>query len=186
MKNRLTFSNILIMISFITTLLAMISPSLYIFGMNNYFLDKWLYHIYILQFFTWNFLHWWVLHLFFNSMFLFYFWNIIEWLIWKQKYIMFFIFVTIFDWVLLSMLNIWNTVWISWFCMALLSYYILELRSRNNIEYKWWITAIIVNIWIWFYPWISLYWHLFWAFAWVIFYLITKEFFRRKYVWLDT
>ncbi len=190
MNTKTTLSSILILISTIVTILATIMPSLYIFGMNNHFLDLWLYHIYILQFFTWTFLHWWFLHLFFNSVFIFYFWNIVEWLIWIKKYIVFFVFVTIFNWVLLSIVNVWNTlyentVWISWFCLALLSYYTLELRSRNNPEYKWWITAIIINVWIGFYPGISLYWHLFWVIAWVIYYLLTKDFFRTKYIWLD-
>lgn len=185
MNRKITVSNILIIISTITTILATFVPSLYMFGINNTFLNEWLYHIYIIQFFTGTFLHWGFFHLFFNSFFIFYFWNIVEWLIWRNKFIIFFIFSTIFIWVFVTLLSDWNTVWISWFCMALLSYYTLELRSRNDMEYKWWITAIIVNVWIWFIPWVSLYWHLFWAIAWVIFYLITKDFFRRKYVWLD-
>jgi hypothetical protein len=185
MKNRLTISNTLILISVIATFLAMIFPSIYVFGMNNTFLNEGLYHIYFIQFFIGSFLHWWIVHLLFNSVFVYFFWNIVEWLIWRKKYFIFFLFVTIFNWVLISVFSEWNTVWISGFCMALLSYYTLELRSRNDPEYKWWITALIINIWIWFTPWISLYWHLFWAIAWVIFYLLTKDFFRTKYVWLD-
>ena len=185
MNNKLTISNTLIIISTIVTFCAISYPSIYAIGMNNKFLNEWLYHIYILQFFTGSFLHWWLVHLFFNSMFIYFFWNIVEWLIWRKKYLIFFIFVTIFDWALISVFSSGNTVWISGFCMALLSYYTLELRSRNDPEYKWWITAIIINVWIWFIPWISLYWHLFWAIAGVIFYLLTKDFFRTKYVWLD-
>ncbi len=185
MNNRLTVSNTLIIISFIATILATFMPSLYIFGISNEFLLQWAYHIYFLQFFTGTFLHIWFLHLLSNSIFVFYFWNIVEWLMWKTKYIIFFVFTTIFIWALVTLLTDVNTVWISWFCMALLSYYTLELRSRNNPEYKWWITAIVINVWVWFMPGISLYWHLFWAIAGVIFYLLTKDFFRPKYVWLD-
>mgnify|MGYP004000171753 CR=1 FL=1 len=183
MDKRITVSNVLILISLISTILVTIFPHLYIFGMNNGFLDQWLYHIYIIQFFTGSFLHWWILHLLMNSLFLFIFWNIIEGIIWKNKFIVFFVFVTVFNWVLLSVMNTWNTVWISWFCMALISYYTLELRSRNDPDYKWWITALIINIWIWIMPQISLFWHLFWAIAWVIYYLINKDFFRKKWVW---
>lgn len=185
MKNRLTISNLLIIISAISTLLATIIPSLYIFSINNWFLEQGLYHIYFIQFFTGTFLHAWFMHLFMNSFFIFYFWNIVEWLIWRKKYILFFIFTTIFIWTLITQFTDWYTVWISGFCMALLSYFTLELRSRNDPEYKWWITAIILNILIWFIPWISLLGHLFWAIAGVIFYLLNKEFFRPKYVWLD-
>lgn len=178
-----TISNFLILICVFLTLLVMFDDRLYILWMNNLFLEKGLYHIYILQFFTWSFLHWSIMHLVFNCLFIYFFWNIIEWIIWKKKFIIFFIFVTIFNGVLLSLIDAWNTIWISWFCMALISYYTLELKSRNDPEYKWWITALILNVWIWFIPWISLFWHLFWAIAGVIYYLINKNFFKEKWVW---
>lgn len=185
MNNKLSISNILIIISIVITFLATIMPSLYMFWINNSFLHQWLYHIYIIQFFTGTFLHWWLFHLFLNSFFINYFWNIVEWLMWKKKYFIFFMFSTFFIWLLVTYFSNWNHIWISGFCMALLSYFTLELRSRNDPDYKWWITAILLNIWIWIIPGISLYWHLFGAIAWVIFYLITKDFFRTKYVWLD-
>jgi len=183
MNIKLTTSNILILISALATILVTVMPNLYIFWINNNFLNQWLYHIYVIQFFTWTFLHGWLLHLFANSLFLFIFWNAVEWLVWKNKFILFFVFVVVFNWVLLSLFTNWTTVWISGFCMALIAYYTLELRSRNNPEYKWWITALILNVGIWFVPWISLFWHLFWAVAGVIYYLINKEFFRKKFVW---
>jgi hypothetical protein len=184
MYQKLTISNILILISGIFTLLVILIPELNIFWINNLFIGKGLFYIYFIQIFTWTFIHWWIFHFFVNSLFLYLFWNILELLIWKNKFIIFFIFTTIFIWLMLLFNLEWTTVWISGFCMALLSYYTLELKSRNNPEYKWWITALIINIWIWILPWISLYWHLFWAIAWVIFYLITKEFLRRRMVGL--
>lgn len=119
-----------------------------------------------------------------NSIFIYYFWNILEIIIWKKKYLIFFIITTISIWILLTTLTNDATIWISWFAMAVLSYFTLELKSKNNPEYKWWITAIIINIWIWFYPWISLYWHLFWAIIWVLFYYITNDFTKKQLVWL--
>jgi len=182
MNKRLTISNLLILISLLFTIASYFKPELFIFGINNNFLNKWLYYIYIIQFFTWTFLHAWFYHFLANALFLYIFWNIVEWIIWKNKFIIFFIFVTIFNWVLLSLLTFWNTIWISWFCMALISYYTLELKSRNDMEYKWWITAIFINVWIWFIPGISLLWHLFWAIAGVLYYLYNKDFFRKKMV----
>ena len=178
-----SFSNTLIVISILVTLFVTIFPNLYIFGMNNNFLNQGIYHIYVIQFFTGSFLHGWLLHLFMNSMFLYFFWNLVEVIIWKKKFIYFFLFVTIFNWVMLSIYAVWNTVWISWFCMALIMYYTLELKSKNNPEYKWWITAIILNVWIWIMPWISLLWHLFWTIAGLIFYFINKQYFKKKFVW---
>lgn len=185
MKLKTTISNILILISTIITLIAFFEPTLYTLWINRIFLDQWIRHIYFLQFFIWTFLHWGILHLFFNSIFIFYFWNIVEWLIWVKKYILFFVFVSIFNWIWITIFSNSNNVWISGFCMALLSYYTLELKSRNNIEYKWWITAIIVNIAVWLSPQISMLWHLLWAIAGVIYYLLTKKFFREKFVWLS-
>lgn len=178
-----TISNFLIYISWLFTLISYFYPDILVFWINNVFLNNKVYYIYFLQIFIWTFLHWWMLHFLSNSIFIYLFWNVLELLIWRKKYLIFFLFTVIFNWIFLSFINTWNIIWISGFCMALLSYYTLELRSRNNMEYKWWITALIINIWIWFLPWISLYWHLFWAIAWVIYYLITKEFFRRKMVW---
>lgn len=186
MNNKLTFSNILIVISFIATVLVYLKPDLYIFGINNAFLDKWIYHIYVIQFFTWSFLHWWFFHLLANSIFLFFFWNIVEMILWRNKFIIFFVFATLFNGIMLSIYSVWTTVWISWFCMALITYYTLELRSKNNPEYKWWITAILLNIWIWLIPWISLLWHLFWVIWWILFYLFNKQYLKRKMVWLIT
>ena len=181
--NKITISNFLILISAIATFIAIINPSIYIFWLNTHFLDQWIYHIYFIQYFIWTFLHWDALHLFMNWVFLYFFWNIVEWIIWRNKFILFFLFTVIFNWALLTYFGSGNVIWISWFCMALISYYTLELKSRNDMEYKWWITAIIVNIWIWFIPWISLLGHLFWAIAWVLYYLYNKDFFRRKWVW---
>lgn len=67
--------------------------------------------------------------------------------------------------------------------MALLSYYTLDLKDKNNPEYKTWIVFLIINIAYWLYPWISFLWHLLWAVCWVIFYYLNKEFLRKKMVW---
>ena len=182
MKLSWSVSNILILISAIFTVFASLYPQIYMFWVNNTFLDAGQYHIFFIQFFTGTFLHGWLFHLFANSLFLYLFWNILEMLIWKNKFIIFFVFIVIFNGVWLSIFAWGNTIGISGFCMALLSYYTLELRWRNNPEYKWWITALVLNVWIWFMPGISLLWHLFWAIWGVIFYYIMKEYLKKKMV----
>lgn len=185
MNNKVTYSNILIVVSFIFTILVTFYPSLYVLGINNIFLEQWLYHIFIIQFFTGVFIHWWLLHLLANSIFLYIFWNIVEVIIWKRKLLLFFTFIVFFIGSLLSYFNDWwNTIWISWFCMALISYYTLELKSKNNPEYKWGITAIILNIIIWFVPGVSLLWHLFWAIWWIIFYYLNISYYKKNMVWI--
>jgi rhomboid protease GluP len=148
-------------------------------------LNEWNYLVYSIQLFTSIFIHGDIFHFLFNSIFIYIFWTSLELLIWRKKYIIFFVFIVLFNWVLLTFFA-WentNTIWISGFCMAIFSYYVLELKSRNDLEYKGWITAIIINILIWFFPWISLLWHLFWVIWGVIYYYYNKEFFRPKFVW---
>ncbi len=190
MQNKLTISNVLLAISIIVTLLIIIQPQqlqdIYYsnWGINSYFLEQWNYLHFILQFFTGTFLHWWVLHLIMNSFFIFYFGNIVELILWKTKYFSFFIFIVIFNGILLSQfVPHQTTIWISWFALALLTYYTLELWSQKNPEYTGWITAIIINVWIWFMPWISLYGHLFWVIGWVLFYFLSKNFFSQQEIW---
>ena len=178
-QKKLTISNILILISLFFTLLTTTYSNFIIFWMNEKFLNSWIYHIFIIQFFTYSFIHAWILHFVSNSLFLYIFWNLVEQLLWKRKFIIFFVFTTIFNWVMLIWLSNWNTVGISGFAMALLTYYTLKLKERNNNEYKWWITALILNIIVWLHPWVSLIWHLFWAIAWLIFYLFNKNYFKK-------
>lgn len=182
--HKISVSYLLIAISFIITILTYVFPWIYVFWMSNHFLAEWNYLVYFLQMIFYSFIHWWIMHLFMNSIFLYFFWWPLELLMWRWKFLIFFLFVTIFNWIFLTIFQ-WdvNTIWISGFCMALLSYYVLELKSRNNPEYKWGLTAITLNIIIWFIPWISLFGHLFWAIAWVVFYYINKDWFRPKMVW---
>lgn len=185
MLNNIPISFVFILISWISTILWYIFPQIYIFWLNDNFIDNWNYLVYLLQLFISVFLHWDFFHFLFNAIFIYIFWTSLELLIWRKKYIYFFIFIVFFNGILLTFF--WrddtNIIWISWFCMALISYHTLELKSRNNIEYKWGITAIIINILIWFTPWISLLWHLFWVIWGILFYLYNKEFLRPKMVW---
>ena len=184
--NKLTFSNILIVISIIFTIFSNIVPwFISEWSINNYYLLQGNYIHWFIQFFTGTFLHGSVTHLLFNWIFIYYFGNILEIIIWRNKLIIFFILTAVFNWIILSYLDSTSsTVWISWFAMAILAYYTLQLKSVNNIEYKWWITAIVINVWIWFYPWISLYWHLFWVIFWIIFFYLTNEFTKKQLIWL--
>lgn len=175
-SNSLTVSNTLIIISFIFTVLASINPTLYEFGINTHFLNSWDYYTYTIQLFTGTFLHGWMIHFLTNSLFIYLFGNATESFMWNKKFVIFFIFITLLNWITVTYLNpFYNTVWISGFALAVLAYFTLELRSRNNPEYKAWLLAIFINVAIGFVPWISLIWHLFWAVYGAIFYLIIKK-----------
>lgn len=166
----------LIIVSFIFTIIWYINPLIFQYWMNNYFLNNWNYIWFIFQIVIYSFIHGWFLHFISNTIFLYLFWNSLEDLIWSKKYIVFFILTTIFNAIFLIIFSGNNTtVWISGFCMALLSYYTLELKKRKIDDYKWGITWIILNVLVWFMDWISLVWHLFWAIFWVIFFYFNKN-----------
>lgn len=176
-----TISNALIVISTIFTIFAFQNNEfISMFGMSHLFLLQWDYLKLLIQFCLYSFFHWGFFHLLFNSMFLYFFWNQLEYHIWKKWYLFFFIFTTIFNGIaLLVFTQIWTvTVWISWFALAILSFYTFLLYEAKNPEYKWWITALVINILIGFSAQISFVWHLFGAIFWGIFYLIYK--FSRK------
>lgn len=167
-----SLSNNLIIISTIITISAFFNPEIYIFGMNDHFLNSWKYHLFFAQFFTSNFLHGWVFHLLMNSVFLYYFWNVVEYALWPKRYFFFFLSSVFFIGIAVLLLWNGNTIGISWFWMALLTYYTLELRRIGNQDYRGGITAIILNVWIGLLPQVSLIWHLFWAIYWAMFYYL--------------
>jgi len=160
-----TVSNTLIAISLLFTGLTFIVPWIYRFGMNDLFFNAGMYHYWALQMFSSQFLHGGITHLAMNSIFVLYFWNALEWIIWKNKYIIFFISSSVFTWIVLTFLTNTTTVWISWFALAIVTYYTLILYSRGNPEYAGWITAIVINILIGLTPGISFMWH----FSWMVF-----------------
>lgn len=170
---KFSVSNALILLCIFFTALTYI-PGLYIyqFGMNDSFYSQGNYFMWGIQFFTSNFLHWWVMHLVMNAIFILYFWNILEWIMWSWKYLLFFILNAVFVWVLITFFSSANTVWISGFALAVITYYTLHLYSIKNPEYSGWLTAIVVNIAIGLSPWISLlghawgmvFWWLYWFF----------------------
>ena len=176
-KNFKTYSvsNFLIAICFIVTAIVISIPEYYIYWINSLFLQHWLYWVFLFQMFAWVFMHWWIMHLVANSLFIYLFWNIVEEVIWIKKYILFFILSTIITGCILVFFTNGTTVWISWFATALLWFYTSQLYKIWNSDYKWWITAIIINIWIWFAPWISLIGHLSGVFIWIIYWYIYKK-----------
>ena len=168
MPHKFTVSHGLIFASLFFTILTFFHIKIYQFGMNSLFFDAGVYNIWGLQMFSSQFLHGWILHFVMNAVFIFYFWNIVEQIMGSRKYFFFFIFNTVFLWVLITFLSQGNTVWISGFVLAVITYYTLHLWSQNNPEYTWWVTAIVINVAIGLSPWISFLWHFGWmVFGWV-------------------
>lgn len=166
--------------SFLATICTEIWPELIIkYWMSSFHYLEWSYWFVFFQLFTSQFIHWDFLHLLFNMIFVYIFWNYVANIIWEKLLTLFFIFSSIFIWIFLLIFSQWITIGMSGFALAILSFYSLVLYRKWDLEYKWALFAIILNIFIWFTPWISLLWHLFWAISWVIFYLI--YFFYQKF-----
>lgn len=172
---KFSISNSLILIAIIFTYFAFKNNEMNIFGMNHFFIEQWKYFDFLIQICFYSFLHGSLLHILFNSLFVYVFGNKIEDIIGKKSFSLFFILTTIFNSIFLLLFTTGNTIGMSWFGMALLSYYTLMLYKNNDSEYKWWITAIVINVLIWLSPGISLIGHLFWAIFWIIFYFIQKQ-----------
>lgn len=180
----LSVTNIFVIISFFSTLIVMLFPELYLFGMNNVFLSEGNYLYFSLQFLFYSFIHGGLFHFISNSLFLYYFWNEVERILKDAKYLGFFVLTTLS--VAFSILIWWsgNTVWISGFCMAVMTYYTLELYYRWNTDYRWGLTAIAINVALGFIPWISLIWHFSWAICWFLFFHFNKRVLGR--VWKES
>lgn len=152
-----SYTFLLIALSLVATLIGLINPDIYTFWLNQQFLSQWMYHIFFLQFFTSQFIHGGIFHFLFNSIFLYYFGTQVENILQENKYILFFMFSFIFIGIWITFLGnpYVNTFGMSGFVLAILTYYTLYLRQQWNPEYKWWITAIVINILLWLTPGIS-------------------------------
>jgi len=162
------------------TWLSYLYSNILIFGMNDYFFDTGNYLYWVLQMFTSQFLHWSVLHIVSNAIFILYFWNVLERTIGREKYLLFFVTSCVFIWMVLTFLTSSNTIWISWFALGVLTYYTLILWSKWNPEYTWWITAIAINIFIGFAPGISFLGHFAWMVFWAVFWYISDKWISPK------
>lgn len=170
-QNKFTVSNTLMLISVFFTAISFIYRDILIFGMNDIFYSQWNYMYWFLQMFSSQFFHGSILHILSNAIFILYFWNVLERTIWKDRYILFFILCALFIGVVLTFLTNANTFWISWFALAVLTYYTLILWSKWNPEYTGWVTAVVINIAVWLTPGISFLWHFAGMVFWILFFI---------------
>ncbi|MDD5377305.1 MAG: rhomboid family intramembrane serine protease [Candidatus Gracilibacteria bacterium] len=174
MQNK-SFSNILIILSFIMTGVSFYVGDILAFGMNPFFLVQGLYVQLSIQFLLYQFLHAGILHLVSNSFFLYLFGNQVEILIGRGRFILFFLLNTVFVGISLLFFANGNTIGISGFAMAILAYIFLELRSQNNPEYRSAGVFLLINIAIGFTGNISLVGHLSGAIFGMLFYYLRNE-----------
>lgn len=169
----ISISNRLIIISAIVWIwIAYYGSDFYLYGMNTFSLEHKDYAGLLFQFLFYSFIHGGISHLFFNSIFLYLFGNKVENIMGSKHYIWMFIFALLFNGIMILLLSSGNTYWISGFNSAILWFYICYLYARRDPEYKWWITAIIINIAVGLSAEVSFVAHFFWVIAWVFYYFL--------------
>ncbi|MCP4523001.1 MAG: rhomboid family intramembrane serine protease [Candidatus Gracilibacteria bacterium] len=157
------------------TIIASTYPELYILALNNNFIRSGDYHIFFIQIFSSQILHGSLFHITTNAIFIFLFGNVVEEILGKNKFLLFFITSSIFIAAGLLFFSSGSTVGISGFVMALISFFTLALYYKNDPDYKGGITAIVINILIGLAPGVSFVGHLSGTIFGVLFYyLITK------------
>lgn len=170
-----TVSNTLIIFSLLATLSSFFITDINQFWMSRYYLELWLYPLLLIQIILYQFLHDWLLHFLFNSLFIYIFWNQSELIIGKNKYLLFFILNTLFVAICLLVFSDSITIGISWFAMAILWYLMMFYKNKNKKEFNWAVVLMVINILIWLDANISFVWHLSWAIFGIIFYLIINK-----------
>ncbi len=168
---------LLIIVSVIVTVIAWKNTALIRYGMNRDFLSRHDFGSFWKQVAMFQFLHGDVLHIVMNSYFLYSAGPIVEQLLWSGRYLVFFITSTLFSVAILYYFAPrQNTIGISGFCMAILSYLWILLFTTGSAGASEIGTLLIINIVIGFLPGISLVGHIAGAIWGVLFWFITRNF----------
>lgn len=153
-------SYILILISVIVSLVVWQNKWLFRYGLSTLYYSEWNYREFAKQVGLFQFIHGDILHLVMNSYFLFMAGPTLERALWTSNFLIFFLSTTIISIFALCLLAPKsNTIGISGFCMALLSYLWVTLYSVGDPGASQIGTLLLINIAFWFVPGISLIWH---------------------------
>lgn len=153
------FSHFLILLSVIVSIGGFLMPNMLRFGMSEVFLGFGMYGSFLIQIVLYQFLHGWPLHLLLNSLFLYQAGPELEARMSATKYKLFFVANTFFVAIALLIFSSGNTVGISGFCMALLSYLWIDLYKTRHPMADQILVMLVINVWIWLSPGISLVGH---------------------------
>ena len=170
-------SHLLILICIIVAGIGFMFPQfIRLYGLNNWFLTIRDYPTLLVQIALFQFLHGSIMHLLMNSYFLYTAWVELEARMTQNRYWYFFITTTIFVAIaLLVFAPGSNTIGISGFCMALLSYLWIDLHTTRHPMASQILIMLVINIGIGILPGISLVWHLFGAIWWIIWWVIFRN-----------
>lgn len=172
-----SFSHLLIVFCVIIASAGFLMPTLVnSFGMNRFHLMVGDYGSLGIQILLFQFLHGSILHLFMNSYFLYSAWPEVEARMSRDRYTWFFVTSTIFVAIALLIFQpLTNTIGISGFCMALLSYLWIDLYTTRHPMASQILVMLAINIGVWLVPGISLVGHLFGAIWGLIWWAIFRD-----------
>ena len=170
-------SHLLILLSIIVAGIGFLFPAFSrMYGLNNWFLYIWDYGSFFVQVLLFQFLHGSILHLGMNAYFLYTAWIELEARMTQNRFWYFFMTSTIFVVIALLLFSPGtNTIGISGFCMALLSYLWMDLYTTRHPMQNQILMMLVLNIGIWFFPGISLVGHLFGAIWWIIWWFMFRN-----------
>ncbi len=172
-----SFSHLLIVFCIIIATAGFLMPTLVShFWMNRFYLLDGNYISLGIQILLFQFLHGGILHLFMNSYFLYTAWPEVEARMSRDRYTWFFVTSTIFIAIALLIFQPFtNTIGISGFAMALLSYLWIDLYSTRHPMASQILIMLVINIGIGLVPGISLVWHLFGAIWGIVWWAIFRD-----------
>lgn len=171
-------SHFLILLCVIISIIWFIFPGLkYQFALHSWVLSSGFFNL-ISQTLLFQFFHADLLHLLFNCYFLYLIGLDIEARMSKNNFFNFLIFTTICLVISLSFFTSNTlTVWISGFCLALLSYMTIDLYNTKHVQFYNFLILLLINIFIWLsIEFISFIWHFVGAICWIFWWLIFKKF----------
>ena len=140
-------SHMLIGISVIVAILGFIFPILIrYFGLHAISISEYTLPYVAWQILFYQFLHGDFLHIFLNSYFLYQAWPEVESRMKRREFLYFFLGNTFFVAVSLWFLSSGNTIGISGFCMAILSYLYMDMQSIRHPMANQILTMLLINV----------------------------------------
>ncbi len=140
-------SHMLIAVSVVVAMIGFMFPIIKgYFGLHAIIINEYTLPYIFWQILLYQFLHGDILHIFLNAYFLYQAGPEVESRMKRREFIYFFLGNTLFVAVSLWFLSSGNTIGISWFCMALLSYLYMDLQSTRSPMANQVLIMLLINV----------------------------------------
>ncbi len=116
-----------------------------------------------------------IFHFLINTYVLFILGPIIERISWQRIFIKLIIFSMVFSIVGVFFFSNAPVVGFSWVIMGMLAFAYFKYDNIPGLDRNMLLFFLILNIWIWLHPWISLVWHTSWAIGWYVYFRLLSK-----------